>query len=127
MNQVSIVALDVPVLPAAEMPALRIDGAWPRVTTWRSRVDVRWAVRGAITGSTCVPRQRDQPIEPLRRRPERIAGRAVVLDGDAVAVADAANVDRIDDARRSSRTPRTPGSARRCACTTRPAPAPDRG
>ena len=50
MNQMSMVALDVPVLPAAGRPVVRIAGAWPRVTTWRSSVEVSQAVRGGMTG-----------------------------------------------------------------------------
>ena len=50
MNQVSIVALEVPVLPAAGRLAVRMAGAWPRVTTWRSSVEVSQAVRGGMAG-----------------------------------------------------------------------------
>ena len=77
---------------------LRIAGAWPRVTTWRSSVDVSHAVRGGMTGFG-----RRSPASATRRS-SRSAG---VPNGspsavwssmtDAVAIADAADVDRVDE------------------------------
>ena len=123
-----MVALEVPVLPAAGQARwCAAPGQWPLVTTRRSSCEVSQAVRGGMAGLGCLPASGHQAIQPQLGGPIGSRRRGVVLEHRAAAVAHPAHVDRIDQHAVARERRERAGQLVHAARRRRPAPAPGRG